>query len=211
MQRDIASSIKSTPEIADIALWESIMAGDEAAFAKFITKHSKPLFNYGYRLCDDRDLLKDCIQDIFVEIWNRRHKITGSDKLKWYLFKSLRNHIFREQAKKLRNEPLKDDYDFIIEFDVEYHLIINDEEQELALKVKKTLEYLPPRQKEVVYLRYFEGLTFDDIADIMDISKQSAHNLLQKSYKTFREKWDVCPHTLVPASTYLYFLSLIIK
>lgn len=196
---------KSTSILSDTLLWESIITGDEVAFAKFVKKYSTPLFNYGYRLCNDRDFLKDCIQDLFVELWNRRSKIIASNQLKWYLFKSLRNNIFREQVKQLRNVPLRDDYDFIIEFDIEHDLIAIDEEQELAIKVKQTLEHLPPRQKEVLYLRYFEGLTFDDIAQIMDISKQSAHNLLQKAYKSFREKWDVYSNPLVSIPAYLLF------
>ncbi len=109
----------------------------------------------------------------------------------------------------MRNQPLTDDYDFIVEFDVEHDQIINDGEKELTLKIKKTLEHLPPRQKEIVYLRYFEGLTFEDIAQIMDISKQSAHNLLQKSYKTFREKWSVTDYHAMAISISSFFLSLI--
>ena len=206
MQSLIVSNIKSTCARTDMALWETVLEGDEAAFAEFVKKYTRPLFNYGYRLCNDRDFLKDCIQDLFVELWNRRTKIKASEQLKWYLFKSLRNNIFREQAKWSRNLPLPDGYHFMVEFDVEHHQIINESEQEITLRVKSTLEHLPPRQKEVLYLRYFEGLPFDDIAQIMDISKQSAHNLLQKAYKTFRDHWNIASDSAIAMVIYSIFL-----
>ena len=209
MERYIAPAIKSASTLTDEVLWESIMMGDEASFALFVKKYSKTLFNYGHRLCDNRDFLKDCIQDLFVELWNRRCKIVATNHLKWYLFKSLRHTIFREQQKWSRNQPLNDEYDFIVEFDIEHHQIIDDEEKALTQKVKKTLEYLPHRQKEIIYLRYFEGLPFDDIAQIMDISKQSVHNLLQKSYKNFRKKWCVSENYTLATSSYVILLSLI--
>jgi RNA polymerase sigma factor (sigma-70 family) len=205
MQKLMASYSRPTSAITDAALWETIITGDEASFAFFIRKYSKPLFNYGHRLCNDRDFLKDCIQDLFIEIWNRRDKICVGEQFKWYLFKSLRNSIFREQSKNWRNQPLPDEYDFIVEFDVEHHQIRNDSEQELVCKVKQTLEHLPPRQKEVLYLRYFEGLSFDDIAQIMDISKQSSHNLLQKAYKSFREKWSIANASVLAVSLNVIF------
>jgi RNA polymerase sigma factor (sigma-70 family) len=205
MHKQIKLNRKSIAAETDIALWDMIIAGDETSYAKFVKNYAKPLFNYGYRLCNDRDFLKDCIQDLFVEVWNRRDKIKAGEQFKWYLFKALRNSIFREQAKFLRNLPLTDEYDFIVEFDVEYHQIITDSEQELICKVKRTLEHLPPRQKEVLYLRYFEGLPFDDIAEIMEISKQSSHNLLQKAYKSFREKWEAPIESVLAVAIYSIF------
>ena len=205
----ITPAIKSA--LTDEVLWESITMGDEAAFAQFVKKYSTTLFNYGYRLCDDRDFLKDCIQDLFVDLWHRRCKIVATDRLKWYLFKSLRNTIFREQLKWQRNQPLEEEYNFTVEFDIEHLQIIDDEEQVRTQKVKRTLDHLPPRQKEIIYLKYFEGLAFDDIAQIMDISKQSVHNLLQKSYKNFRKNWWVSENYKLATSHYIILLSLIIK
>lgn len=175
----------------DTALWNAVVAGDELSYTKFIQRYAKPLFNYGYRLCVDRDFLKDCIQDLFVDIWNRRENIVVGEQFKWYLFKSLRNSILREQAKLGRQQPLPDGYHFLVEFDVEHRQIVSEMEQELIIKVKQTLDHLPARQKEILYLRYFESLSFIDISQIMGISKQSSHNLLQKAYQSFREKWEL--------------------
>src|SRR5882762_8653987 len=93
----------------DSELWDLFRDGDEVAYTRLIKKYSKPLFNYGYRICQDRDFLKDCIQDVFLELWNRRLRINSTPAVKWYLFKAVRLRIFREQSKWNRGEELHDD------------------------------------------------------------------------------------------------------
>ena len=172
-------------------LWVAFLGGDESAFIKVVKVYSKPLFSYGHRLCQDRDFLKDCIQEVFVDIWNKREKIKVSPYVKWYLYKSLRNRIVRDLRKWSKNEMLDADYNFTVEFDIEHQLIANFAEKELVIKVKRAMDLLPPRQREVLYLRFFVGLQFDHIALVMDVTKQSTHNLLQKAYKSFRKEWNI--------------------
>jgi RNA polymerase sigma factor (sigma-70 family) len=173
----------------DSELWDLFRDGDEFAYTRLIEKYSKPLFNYGYRICQDRDFLKDCIQDVFLELWNRRLRISPTPAVKWYLFKAVRLRIFREQSKWNRGEELHDDYQFLVEFNIESKMITDLESVELSAKIKQILNTLPPRQKEILYFRFYENLDFDNISQIMDISKQSVHNLLQKAYKNFRAEW----------------------
>lgn len=185
MSNDINRSIK--PD--DSVLWDLFRDGDESAYTQLMKTYSKTLFNYGFRICQDKDFLKDCIQDIFLELWNRRLKISSTPAVKYYLFKALRLRIFREQAKWNRGEPLDDNYEFVVEFNVEAKMIADLETVELSTRIQQVLNALPNRQREIMYLRFYEGLDFDNISLIMDISKQSVHNLLQKAYKSFRSEW----------------------
>jgi len=99
--------------------------------------------------------------------------------------------IYRDSSLWRENEDLNDKDHFAIEFDVETRLIEDAALQELSLKIKKILNTLPPRQKEIMYLRFFENLTLDQISETMNISKQSVNNLLQKAYKSFRSEWTL--------------------
>jgi len=175
----------------DSELWDLFRAGDEFAYTRLIKKYSKMLFNYGFRICQDRDFVKDCVQDVFLELWNRRLKISATQAVKWYLFKAVRLRIFREQSKWNAGEALDESYEFLVEFNIESKMITDLEVVELSNKIKLILNALPTRQREIMYLRFYEGLDFDNIAQIMDISKQSVHNLLQKAYKNFRSEWLV--------------------
>jgi RNA polymerase sigma factor (sigma-70 family) len=175
----------------DSELWDLFRDGNDVAYTQLVKKYSKPLFNYGYRICQDRDFLKDCIQDVFLELWNRRLRINATPAVKWYLFKAVRLRIFREQSKWNRGEILDDDYQFLVEFNIESKIITDLETVELSSRIKQVLNALPPRQREILYFRFYENLDFDNISEIMDISKQSVHNLLQKAYKNFRTEWII--------------------
>ena len=179
----------TTPD--DSELWDLFRAGDEVAYTQLIKKYSKVVFNYGFRICQDKDFLKDCVQDVFLELWNRKERISPTPAVKWYLFKAVRLRIFREQSKWHIGEPLDENYEFLVEFNIETKIITDLENLELSNKIRQVLNTLPPRQREIMYLRFYEGLDFDSIAQIMEISKQSVHNLLQKAYKNFRSEWLV--------------------
>lgn len=173
----------------DPELWDLFRAGDEVAYTLLIKKYSKILFNYGFRFCQERDFLKDCVQDVFLELWKRRLNISATQAVKWYLFKAVRLRIFRERSKWNKGEALDESYEFLVEFNIESKMITDLETAELSNKIRQILNTLPPRQREIMYLRFYEGLDFDSIAQIMEISKQSVHNLLQKAYKNFRSEW----------------------
>lgn len=83
----------------EIELWNLFRNGDRTAYAYFIHTYSNSLFNYGYRIYADHDFVKDCVQEVFIELWNRRHSINETSSIKWYLFKSVRLRIFREASK----------------------------------------------------------------------------------------------------------------
>lgn len=174
----------------EIELWNLFRNGDRTAYAYFIHTYSNSLFNYGYRIYADHDFVKDCVQEVFIELWNRRHSINETSSIKWYLFKSVRLRIFREASKWHKNLPLEEDYQFAVEFNIEHQLIVDLETQELSSRIKSVLNRLPGRQREIMYLRFYENLNFDEISNIMQINKQSVHNLLQKAYHNFRKDWS---------------------
>jgi RNA polymerase sigma factor (sigma-70 family) len=175
----------------DSELWDLIREGNELAYTQLIKKYTKPLFNYGYRFFQDKDFLKDCVQDVFFELWNRRSRISATPAVKWYLFKAMRLRIFREQSKWTKSESLDESYDFLVDFSVESKIITDFENVALNSRIEQVLNALPSRQKEILYLRFYENLDFESISQMMDISKQSVHNLLQKAYKSFRTEWGV--------------------
>ena len=176
-------------KIEDLRLWDLFRAGNHPAYTQLVNRYYKQLFNYGRRFCQDREFLMDCIQEVFYELWNRRERINSTASVKWYLCKAVRLRIFRDQSKWNRNEEVSGDYNFLVEFNIESKIIDDLNLSELSKKIKDILNSLPPRQQEIMYLRFYEGLSLDQISEIMEISNQSLRNLLHKSYKNFRSEW----------------------
>src|SRR5215831_20099737 len=79
----------------DLSLWLRFKNGDKQAFAELYQKHILSLLAYGSKLCSDQEILKDSIQELFVELWNSRQNLSATDSVKFYLFKALRYKLLR--------------------------------------------------------------------------------------------------------------------
>jgi RNA polymerase sigma factor (sigma-70 family) len=174
-------------------LWNDFRTGNEDSYTNLMKIFANPMFRYGIRFVRNEDFVKDCIQDIFFELWNRRDKIRQAESVKAYLFKALRLRIFRERSKWESSESLDENYEFIIEFDVEANIIKQEVSKEICLKLHKILDSLPKRQKEIMYLRFYEGMDQDKIAEVMGLNRQSVYNLLHESIIRLRKYWLKSP------------------
>lgn len=171
-------------------LWELFRKGNKTAYNKLIERYAESLFGFGYRFCQDEDLVKDCVQDLFLHLWERRESLHAVTSVKAYLFKAIRNRILRKQAGS-KNIPFDGLSGFLLEISIEEKIIEHQSDIDQAKKIKHILETLPVRQREVIYLRYYENLDYQRIGEIMNINRQSIHNLLQKAYKSFRSEWSL--------------------
>ncbi|WP_367915364.1 RNA polymerase sigma factor [Leadbetterella sp. DM7] len=181
-------------ELTDTQWWIEMKQGDEAALGILIKKHFNALLNYGYRFVKDEDFVKDCVQEIFIELWQRREKISTPDSVKAYLLSSVRKKVLRENYRQqvFREEP---DFGGVSDrtgaFDrsAEWVLIENETVSELREKVKRSINRLSKRQQEVLYLQYFQNLSREEISEIMNINLQSVSNLIQTAFSSFRNHW----------------------
>ncbi|QDK81033.1 sigma-70 family RNA polymerase sigma factor [Spirosoma sp. KCTC 42546] len=178
-------------EVLMAQLWVRFKADDEKAFDQLAEARYRLLFNYATRFTKDRDLIKDCVQDLFLELWNRRKAIVETPYVTIYLIKALRNNLLR----KLRRETgwrstteegieaesmLTDDLTAENEW-IAGETLINTEQS-----LRRAVAQLPKRQQEVVFLKFYEGLSNDDIAQVMEIEKQTVANFLYRAMNQLR-------------------------
>lgn len=178
----------------DSQLWQQLKNGSELALGKLIKKYFNLLQNYGYKFVRNEDFVKDCVQEVFVEIWSRRQNISQPDSVRAYLLSSVRKRILRESVRQKINGDdeiinIENDLKFA-EFSPELVMIEQENTQETIQKVTILLNSLPKRQREVIYLRFYQNLERDEIAQIMGVNAQSVSNLLQAAFKTIRENWS---------------------
>lgn len=172
----------------DKVLWQSVRKGNDLAFSNLYQRFSNKLFNYGMHFCNNRELVKDCIQELFTNIWNRRESLSEIDSVKHYLFKSFRNlliqHISRDR--KLF-EDLNESQEFTeSDLTAECSILIEDSLKENKDRVAVALTKISKRQREIVVLKYFNDLSYTEIADLMAITPASTHNLLSKALQCLR-------------------------
>ncbi|MFB9292708.1 RNA polymerase sigma factor [Persicitalea jodogahamensis] len=180
----------------DEQLWQDLISGDESAFSTLFERHHSLLVGYGISLISHRETVQDCVQDVFVDVWLYRQSLNPSVSAKAYLISSVRKRIARrhERDKIFRKTTQLDDslekiIEFSLDFTVEDRLIANEETLHKVRQLNQMLNALNARQREALYLRYHQGLSVDEIADILDINKQSVSNLLHRALRQLRRDW----------------------
>ncbi|NNE26402.1 MAG: sigma-70 family RNA polymerase sigma factor [Saprospiraceae bacterium] len=168
----------------DIQLWSRLKAGDRQAFDIIYRRYADTLYKYGSRFSKDGNTVEDAIHDLFVYIWKQKANLSDTDSIKAYLLFALRNRLLKDLKNKNRIE-LKDEDPYLSEKEMsaEASMIRNEEEVALNFALKKSLNVLSNREREVMYLKYFDGMSYEDICQIMNINYQSVRNLVSRSLK----------------------------
>lgn len=170
----------------DLALWRSIKNGNDLAFSSLYNRYAQQLFNYGMHLCHNRELCKDSIQELFTYLWNRKESLSEIDSVKYYLLKSFRNLLIKSIEKDRKFFVDLDDKheQFQPETFVEEEIILKEINFLKKEKMNLALSNIPKRQREIIVLRYFNEMNYQEISSLMGISVPSAHNLLSKGLQS---------------------------
>lgn len=178
--------------VDDAMLWNNLREGDEKSFSMLFERYYTDLVRYGNSLSPFDEKVQDCIQDVFTDIWVYRNTLQSSVVVKAYLLSSVRKRIARlyERDHIFRKTTSTDSIAFLLEFSVDYELIDDDyATKEKVVHLNNLLNDLPARQKEALYLRYHQGLTVEQIAEMLDVNYQSASNLLHRGLLNLRKEW----------------------
>jgi RNA polymerase sigma-70 factor (ECF subfamily) len=168
----------------DIKLWESFRKGDREAFAALFRAYYETLFRFGSKFTTDTELLEDSIQELFIELWQAR-SATVVLSVKAYLLKSLKYKLLKAFRKNGRLLPLNDN-DLSFELSHESFLIAKQENAEKKRLVVDALRRLSNRQREIIYLKYYQNLSYEEVSEIMNINYQVARNLLYQAIKSLK-------------------------
>lgn len=175
----------------DEILWTRLREGYEDAFSDLFERYFGTLVNYGKSLGPTNEQVRDCVQDVFADLWLYRNGLSESVVVKAYLLSSVRKRIARvhERDRVLgRTAPLEEAL-FMMDFTVQDQLIADEEMKAKVYHLNELVNALPSRQKEVIYLRYHQGINLPEIADMMNINYQSVVNLLYKAIQQLRSSW----------------------
>lgn len=174
-------------KLDDATLWEEILQGSKQALEVVYTRYYDSLYRYGMCYYGDSNIIEDCIQDLFVSIFENK-TLRSVEYVQAYLIKSLRNLIL-SQLQKTKSESL-DDYSFDIAVDdTMLSSLFHKDDQDLRLGKKLILAYhsLSETQRHVIYLRFVRNLSYNEISDILNINVQSAMNLVSRTLAKLRD------------------------
>lgn len=174
----------------NIALWDEFRNGNHNndAFKQLYELFVDDLYRYGYNLVRNKELIEDCLHELYLHLHNQRAQLGPTDNIRFYLYKALRRRI-TDSLKKLNKfdseDYIFDNVDFLIQ-SYESQLIdeelLNRKKQLVILELNK----LPKRQKEILYLIYMKGLTYIQASEVMEITMKSVYNTVNIAIATLR-------------------------
>ena len=182
--------------LEDAELWNRISQGDEDAFSYVYTFYSGGMYKYGYKFTQQTEQIEDVVQDVFVHLWKSRSRLSIQKSIKFYLLSSFRRELFKRLQADQRVETLEDYHSSASwQESIEEILSENQIVLESAAKINSALDSLSIRQKEAIYLRYIQELSYEEISVLMDIQVPSLYNLIFKGIKRMREFLSSSSHT----------------
>jgi len=169
--------------------WNAFLAGDDAAFAKIYETHAGDLLSFGTTLTTNSELVKDCIQDIFFGIYQKKAKLSPVDNVKAYLLVAFKNALTNATKRQKVHQKIILSYDVAEEpTDQSEEERMIEREYELAMQqtTAKHLSALTERQREVIRYRYMDELSLEEISKLLDINYHSVANIIQRALKKMR-------------------------
>ncbi|MDR1097957.1 MAG: RNA polymerase sigma factor [Tannerella sp.] len=168
-------------------LWIRFLTGDDEAFGLLYTAHVNRLYDYGLHFTSDSELVKDCVQDLFVKLYANRKRLPTVENVRIYLYHALKNMLFNMLKKKIDYyqidavEPV-----FHVDLSAETLLIESEEQYEQKQRIARMMENLTSRQQEILYYRFVEELPYEEIGQLMHMNYQSVRNLFHRTVLKIR-------------------------
>lgn len=190
---ELSAGSMLTKEKTDAIIWKKLITGDKLALGELYDRYVNILFSYGMYHSKDRSYIMDCIHDLFVDLYKYRKTLSMTDNVKYYLFKSLKRKINKKYNKKNATISL-DDFQFETDTIQKKHTnscekaIINKENtSEINAKLAEALKTLTKKQRKIIFLRFNQERTYEEISEIMGISVQTARTSIYRAIKALKK------------------------
>ncbi|HLR24330.1 MAG TPA: sigma-70 family RNA polymerase sigma factor [Fodinibius sp.] len=192
------------------SVWERFVRGEEACFEQLFKIYFNSMYGYGIKLCRRPELTKDCIQELFRIIWERRDQLDHIDSPKVYLHVSLRRKILKrkKELQKTDGDLSKIDKSNFTHFAREEIIIRDEIKFRQKKKLRQALNQLSDRQKEVIFLHFYNGMSYGEIEQILSINRQSVRNHIYRGMETLRSLLDTEVMKLVVSLLVVFLFSV---
>jgi len=171
----------------DNSIWANIETGNKEAYSEAYIFYYKKLINYGKKLTSDTAMIEDTIDEVFLIIWTNRENLHSILSPSAYIFSSFRNNICKKikALKKIQFSEVEQEIE--IEFSIDSIIIQKETDAALEAQLQKALQQLRSRQREAIFLRFYEGLSYVEIATVMGISVKATYKIMARALNELKE------------------------
>ncbi len=174
----------------DSIYWNRLKQGDPQALGYLYDTYIDKMTTAAFHLVNDRELIKDAVQETFIELWNYRDTLGDIRHSQSYLVKVLRSIIIKKVKTDTQMHSITDEMELASEQNHFDSMAALENESEKNEKLKMALSQLTSRQKLIIRLRFFEGLSYDQIAEKLNMNYQSVNNLVFRTILSLRRQMN---------------------
>jgi len=173
----------------DSSYWARLKKGNPQALGYFYDGYADKIFVAALRMTPDRELAKDALQEVFIEIWNYRNTLGDVMHTQSYLIKVMRSILLKKLKKESQYSPYAVGDSLVsAEESIEEIIVSSDIDKEKKSRLKLALSNLTNRQKQVLEMRFNEGLSYEQIAEKLSMNYQSVNNLAFRTIHRLRSQ-----------------------
>lgn len=166
-------------------IWKNIGDGDRNAYSEAYLVLYERFYNYGSLLTDDITIVEDSIQEVLLGLWLDRERLRSISNPDGYFYSLFRRALVKKIKASLRR-ILQEEWE--PEFSADAIIIKKEASRELQQKMKAAIDSLTPRQREAIYLRFYEGLSYEEVAATLDISVKATYKIVARALLNLKEK-----------------------
>lgn len=179
-----------SPEEENRELWNGLLQGNKQSLFDLYNNTYFHLLRFGLKICNDNELVLDCVNQLFLHLWDRRQKLQPVQQVQSYLFTTLRRIILDQINYQARidtavGKMITEDEQNVTSY--EDILIRVQGDQEMNERLHAAITRLSPKQKEFVKLKFFEGLTYEEIAIKHTQSVKTCYNVIYDAIRSLKK------------------------
>ncbi len=188
---------RSVEAVNDHELLAAIRDGDEVAFQELVRRYRNPITNFVYRMLDDYDRSVELAQETFIRVYTSASRYQANYSFSTYIYRIATNLAISELRRRKRRKtvslfsPFTNDDGETIEIDPPDLNMLQDEAliaNERRSAVARAITSLPQKYRAAIVLRDVEGLSYDQIAQTLNLSEGTVKSRINRARNLLKEK-----------------------
>ncbi len=173
--------------IDDHTLWDEFRDGNHRAFAVIYSNFFPALYNYGKKFTTHTILVEECVQQLFVELWQSRQNLSAIHSIKPYLYKSFRRKLLKNLKQHTSSTYIDmHTQQFMVDISREEEILNAERTDRQAQILSEAIKKLSDKQREVIFLKFYDKLSYSEISTIMNCDTKVAYDLVFNGIKRLR-------------------------
>lgn len=172
---------------SDEELWVNLKEGHKESLRSLFLRYYDSLFRYGLSVCSKEEMIEDCLQELFYQLWEGRADLSDVQNVKGYLWISFRHRLMGQLKKNSDDKSVQFKAKMKKVMSIERAIIDTEKRDRTQQKLRQVFSDLSTREREVLFLKYYEGMSYSEIEQILGLEYQTVRNYIYRAIDRLRE------------------------